>query len=219
MPARVFIGSSTESLPIAKRMQTLLSSRDFVVTVWDTYFASPGEFHLDNPIKAPDEFDFALFIFAPDDIAYIRANKVSVVRDNVIFEAGIFIKSLGRERTFIVLPKPDGGEEIHVLSDFLGLNLIHYHEIGQPNEWDARLGPACNSVQDRIRQLVAKVPERAAALWGSWIGEMHQAYGPDGILQTFIAKAEFGFSVGAVAGVLTVEGNIASEVNQIRVIP
>jgi Predicted nucleotide-binding protein containing TIR-like domain len=215
MPAQVFVGSSTESLFVARKIQRLLSSRDVVVKVWDSVIG-PSEFLLDGLIRAADHFDFAVFVFAPDDVAHIRAHEVPAVRDNVIFETGLFIKSLGRERTFVVLPNLAGRERVHVLSDFLGLNLIHYENIDDPNDWDGRIGPACDKIRDQINHAISHLPGRAAALVGHWSGEMRQAYARDETVETFMAEATFGFSIGLVRGVFRIEGNIAPKVHHLK---
>ena len=38
-----------------------------------------------------ERFDFAVFVFDADDVAQIRREKVVAVRDNVVFELGLFI--------------------------------------------------------------------------------------------------------------------------------
>jgi Predicted nucleotide-binding protein containing TIR-like domain len=217
MIAKVFVGSSTESLPIAKIIQRLLTSRNVVVTVWDSYLNEPGQFHLDRLARAADEFDFAVFIFSPDDIAEIRGTKTPIVRDNVIFEAGLFIKSLSRERTLIVLPRSKNGERVHVLTDFLGLTLAYYEEIETPKDWSSRLAPICTSIDDQIKQLSLELPGRSAALVGNWNGELCQGYGPGGIPTTFNTEAKFEIAFGLIRAFLTFRGDIAPGKDQVSV--
>jgi predicted nucleotide-binding protein len=81
MSMKLFVVSSTESLPVARRIPRLLSSRDIVVTLWNNYLTQPGEFHLDALIRATDEFDFAVFMFSPDDMTRIRNKDVFSVRE------------------------------------------------------------------------------------------------------------------------------------------
>jgi hypothetical protein len=76
------------------------------------------------------EFTYAIFIFYPDD--EIKIDKTSsvlhryITRDNVLFEFGLFLSSLGKSRTFIIRPKhegekfPPGDLELHYLSDLDG---------------------------------------------------------------------------------------------------
>jgi predicted nucleotide-binding protein len=46
-----------------------------------------------------------LFLFASDDKRVMRGKEESVTRDNVIFETGIAIGLLGKERVFIIAEK------------------------------------------------------------------------------------------------------------------
>src|SRR4051794_1388235 len=104
MSTNIFIGSSTESIAVAKKVQELLQNKDTLVELWNHYFDAPGQFVLDSLINSADKFDFAVFLYAPDDTGYIRENKFFVARDNVVFETGLFMKSLGRERTILIVP-------------------------------------------------------------------------------------------------------------------
>lgn len=56
--ARVFIGSSTKSRPIAERMASLLGV-DFDVTPWWTAFP-PGDLTLETLLEARSRYDCAL---------------------------------------------------------------------------------------------------------------------------------------------------------------
>jgi predicted nucleotide-binding protein len=45
----------------------------------------------------------------PEDFLEIRQNRELAVRDNVIFELGLFLGRLGRERIVFLAPKTDSG--------------------------------------------------------------------------------------------------------------
>ena len=51
-------------------------------------------------LKELDQSDYGVFVFAPTDIAVIRGSQADVVRDNVLFEMGLFTGKLGSERCF-----------------------------------------------------------------------------------------------------------------------
>ena len=67
--------------------------------------------------------DFALFVFGPDDKISHRHDDYMVPRDNVIFEMGLFIGRLGRERVFMV---KDADVDLKIPTDLLGVNPITY---------------------------------------------------------------------------------------------
>jgi predicted nucleotide-binding protein len=50
-------------------------------------------------------YDFAIFVFQPDDISQIRDVMVRTIRDKVVFELSMFIAVLGKERGFFLVPK------------------------------------------------------------------------------------------------------------------
>lgn len=66
----VFIGSSSEALPIVNRLVGFLSS-DFDVYPWDQSF-TPGEYTLTTLLRRVERVDAAIFIFAKDDEVTIR---------------------------------------------------------------------------------------------------------------------------------------------------
>ncbi len=144
---RVFIGSSREGLPIANKLQELLSS-DASVVVWNqnTVFGL-GQSTLESLERAVLEYEFAVFVFSPDDILHTRGAAVPVARDNVIFELGLFVGKLGRSRAVVVNP---GRNAIALPSDLAGITTATY----DPNEADesARLGPVCNRLRTALAQ-------------------------------------------------------------------
>ncbi|GAA4470077.1 hypothetical protein GCM10023093_30580 [Nemorincola caseinilytica] len=125
MPIKVFIGSSLESLFIAKAIRDRLDD-DLVVKVWDTAF-SHGDFFLETLYKELFLTDFGLFIIAPDDRIFRRRKKEYTTRDNVVFELGLFIGALGLKKAYFVLVdiKKNGKEmKIALPSDLGGINRI-----------------------------------------------------------------------------------------------
>ena len=155
MPAKpkMFIGSSVERLDLAYAVQEGLE-HDLEITVW-----SQGIFELSRSAMASltdalEESDFALFIFAPDDLTEMRDTRKQTVRDNVIFELGMFIGKLTVDRCFLVVPR--GIDDLHLPSDLLGLTPATYEPDRQDGNLVAALGPASN----RIRRAVAKLGSR-----------------------------------------------------------
>ena len=106
----MFVGSSANHLPTARALKNSLSEVAEVV-VWD----EPGagfEFNesvFGGLLLATEKFDFAVFVFEADDLANIRRHNTEseptpVVRDNVIFEFGLFVGSIGRSRAYWISP-------------------------------------------------------------------------------------------------------------------
>ncbi len=87
-------------------------------------------------------------MLGPDDRVLSRGEETDAPRDNVIFELGLFMGALKRERTFLVLPR---GLDIKVPTDILGLNPLTYQK-GTQAEMPSLIAPVC----DDLRQIIMK---------------------------------------------------------------
>jgi predicted nucleotide-binding protein len=151
MKPTLFIGSSTESLDVAYAIQENLE-HVAEVTVWTQGIFDLSKYSLDSLSDALDGSDFGVFVFTPDDVSMIRGTKKASVRDNVIFELGLFIGRLGKERNFIVLPR-GSEDELHFPTDLMGLTPALYDADRQDANLRAALGPACSKLTKAISKL------------------------------------------------------------------
>ncbi len=160
MLPRVFIGSSKESLAIARAIQEELEY-DAEVTVWSQGIFAPSRTALDDLIGALDRFDFGVFVFAPDDLVRIGSRQHTAARDNVVFEMGLFVGARGRERSFFVMPRrrPD----FRLPSDLAGLTPVTYDARRTDGNLQAALGTACNKIRKAIRQAGPRAGGNGAA--------------------------------------------------------
>ncbi|MBF0379344.1 MAG: nucleotide-binding protein [Desulfamplus sp.] len=147
---KVFIGSSVEGLGVAYSIQYELE-HDAEPTVW-----SQGVFNLTQPVltellKCLDQFDAAIFVLTPDDVANIRGKEEMVARDNILFELGLFIGRLGAERTFMV--KHRGCGSLHLPTDLLGITPGTYDSARTDGNLRAALGPFCYQVRSQLSKL------------------------------------------------------------------
>jgi Predicted nucleotide-binding protein containing TIR-like domain len=120
-------------------------------TVWSQGVFEASSVVLDRLIKSLDTFNFGVFVFSPDDIVFMRGQECTVRRDNVVFELGLFVGRLGRERNFVVVPR--GQSDLKLPTDLLGLTTISYDETRPAPQYQAALGPACRSIQLAIRSV------------------------------------------------------------------
>ncbi|MEJ6080306.1 nucleotide-binding protein [Vibrio sp. 1-Bac 57] len=141
---RIFIGSSVESLPIADAIAENLEF-DAEVTIWRSGTFNLSSNTLDDLIQKSKSVDFSVFIFSPDDLAIMRAKERYVVRDNVLFELGLFIGSIGKDRCFIIKPR---GIELHFPSDLLGITPTDY----DPNRSDDNLTSSLTYASTQIKR-------------------------------------------------------------------
>lgn len=178
----IFVGSSSEGLPIAKAMQAGLAG--FAdVTLWTQGIFEPSFSYLESLTKALDTADFAVLVLTKDDVLLTRGVQADSPRDNVIFELGLFIGRLGRYRCFFIFERSDPPK---LPSDLLGIAGAPYDKRTDTN-FVAALGPACLAIEGRVkdfglrtRMLKFTAEELHSGgsvpnLTGKWVG-----YSPDG---------------------------------------
>jgi hypothetical protein len=120
--ASVFIGSSSEGREVARAIgEGLECCADTVM--WDEDVFEFGRGYLEELVAELDRHDFAVLVLTPDDVTESRGDSKKSPRDNVLFECGLFMGRLGRERTFIVC---DRSTEMKLPSDLAGVSLISY---------------------------------------------------------------------------------------------
>ncbi len=150
---RVFVGSSVEGIDYAYAIHENLGHKHVEVTVWDQDIFRPSSNTLDDLIRNLHDFEFGIFVFSPDDTVSIRGSEYSAVRDNLIFELGLFIGRLGKERSFFVVP--GGHTDLHLPTDLLGVTPVTFDPVRSDKNYRAALGPACNQIRKAILALSA----------------------------------------------------------------
>jgi hypothetical protein len=137
----MFIGSSGEGLPVANALQAVLD--DVEATTWKQGVFGLSQGFLESLTKAVHKFDFAVLVLTPDDVVEKRNAKALAARDNVLFEAGLFMGALGRERTYLVACADD---DLDFPSDLAGVSIAMY-----PRRADGNLQAARGPVAEMIR--------------------------------------------------------------------
>lgn len=149
MKPRIFIASSSEHLDIAESVQQQLQ-RDADSTIWNQDIFRLSRNTIDELIRALDDFDFGIFVFTPDDEIAIREQRLEAPRDNVVFELGLFMGRLGKERTFVI--RPTDADALRWLSDLAGFTPAMYETRRYREEPRAALGPACTEIKNELRR-------------------------------------------------------------------
>ena len=139
MKRNLFIGSSSEGLSIARRVKLHLDPH-FEVDVWTEADFAIGNSFLDSLIESSRFYDFGIFIGTPDDKTISRNNILNVQRDNVTFEYGLFLGSLGKYRSFAIIE-----QSVNLPSDLAGVNLLRYDQGAESTVY--------NSLEKRLEQL------------------------------------------------------------------
>ena len=148
----VFVGGSIESLPAAKAIQNNLQYAARV-TLWPQGIFELTHTVLEDLLVAAERCDFAVFLLSPDDFTRSRGSEEPSPRDNTIFELGLFIGLLGRDRVFLVRPRD---ASVKLPTDLLGLTEANY--LPPPDDrWESALGPATNRIEVAIKKRRASI--------------------------------------------------------------
>lgn len=145
----VFIGSSGEALDEANSMHRSLSRHEVTCRLWTQGVFQLSQTTIEDLIRASVECDFAVLFLTPDDMTSSKGRRKATPRDNVVFELGLFMGAIGRERTFIIMPKD---ADLKLPTDLLGVTHVRYASAG-PASLGYRLRPAVQHLWHKIEQL------------------------------------------------------------------
>jgi hypothetical protein len=159
---KIFIGSSVEGINVAEAIQENLTYVS-TPTLWSQGIFKLSSYTLEDLIKAVHQHDYAILVFTPDDITSIRNNEVKTVRDNVIFETGLFIGKLGREKVYFLIP--EGIKDLHLPSDLLGVTYGTYNSKANLDELLQSTGVFCSKVK---REIARTTNSDEITLTGKW---------------------------------------------------
>ena len=145
----VFIGSSSEALQEATHVSQVLGRHDMTCKLWTQGVFQLSRTTIEELIRASNECDFAVLFLTPDDMTASRGKKKASPRDNVVFELGLFMGALGRDRTYVIIPR---GADLKLPTDLLGVVHAPYDS------------GATRSLSLRLRQVSRLLRQRMDAL-------------------------------------------------------
>jgi hypothetical protein len=150
MGRRVFIGSSSEGVRIARAIRDNLDC-DFECKLWEYQF-EPSGVTIDTLLEVADETDWGIFVLTPDDHTEIRDREHLTPRDNVIFEAGLFMGRFGKASVFLVTPSDV--PTMRLPSDFLGMTLVRCsnERLSRRGRLKENLGAVSNEIREMIHE-------------------------------------------------------------------
>lgn len=145
---RMFIGSSVENLDVARAIQLTMDHDPLDIQPWMVRTFRPSHFTIPDLLVQVERCDFAVFCLSPDDILTSRDKSTKAPRDNVLFEAGLFMGRLGYERVFVVKPR---GVELKLPSDLAGFSPLEYR-LPEPGD-DVSVETVCEEIRRVIKRL------------------------------------------------------------------
>jgi hypothetical protein len=160
--SKLFIGSSQKNLRAAQVLaESLEASAE--VTIWNEGIFGLNRGVLETLLAKLEEYDYAAFVLAPDDLTTSKDEAKPSPRDNVLFESGLFMGVLGRERVFLVYDQAAG---LKIPSDLAGVTLAPYDGARmEGNDAAAAVRKASRLISDSIS--AARYPY----LVGDWKSE------------------------------------------------
>lgn len=147
----LFVGSSIEGLPVATALAAAIPTDTASVTLWSEGVFGASHFPIEDLATLLRNADFAALLASADDIVMTRGKELRAPRDNIVFELGLFMGVLSRQRTFLVVPK---GVDIKIPTDLLGINTVRYNPEA-PTQEEAVLAAA-----DEITTIIKKTGTR-----------------------------------------------------------
>jgi CAP12/Pycsar effector protein, TIR domain len=142
----LFIGSSSEGLPVARALQVELD-QVCEPLVWSQGVFEPTGTTIGSLLETSRSSDFAALVLTPDDWVVTRGTELPVARDNVVFELGLFLGTLGPRRVFIIQPRDLG---LTLPSDLAGVTRLDYRHDRADRNLQAAIGPAASRIRERF---------------------------------------------------------------------
>lgn len=163
MKRKLFIGSSSEGLPIAKQLKAKVDTicGEWIISeIWnDGSVFTLNKNALDCLVRASRKFEYGILIATKDDIIKSRGMKKAGPRDNVMFEMGMFLGSLGLTRAFLLVE-----EESKLPTDYNGVT-VPYFQNSNPASLDSAMDNIIKAFNTtRFSYNLKPVPSVALAL-------------------------------------------------------
>lgn len=102
---QVFIASASEGLSLANCLRDCLGEAGLSVRVWNEGTFKLSQTFIESLENELNQVDFAVLTLTPDDTIQSRGKTRKGPRDNIIFELGLFMGRLGRDRSYFVFDK------------------------------------------------------------------------------------------------------------------
>ncbi len=130
-PLRIFIGSSKEQQRLVEWI-TAFMAREYAgrLEAIPWYIPWPGgRYTLENLLTIVRDTDASILFWTADDKVWYRGTEADQPRDNLAFEAGLFIATHGTDRTQLMVPDygpDDARKKVKIPSDVAGLTYNSY---------------------------------------------------------------------------------------------
>ncbi len=150
--SRILIASSERTGLLAERLRDQLNTNYSAAELWkDVIRSSTAETTIETLERATEKYDFAVIVLDETDAEGGREAEPRKERDNRLFEAGIFIAALGRERCFII----NNAERPYLPPDLDGIKSMRFSEpepdkLEDREAWGAAIMGVASQILDRV---------------------------------------------------------------------
>jgi CAP12/Pycsar effector protein, TIR domain len=160
MEPRIFVGSSSEAVELAREVGAAIDTAGMTAVVWDTGAFPVGSTLLERIESLAEEVEGAVLLFTPD-VHAVRAGKADEEAvSNVIFEYGYLSARLTRQRVAICLV-----DDAVLPVDLLGVKVIQAGTIAYRSGVAGGAGDRTPELPDRLsdelRFWLEALPRRA----------------------------------------------------------
>ena len=141
-------------------MADCLESRDYKPLVWDEGLFKQNESTFDGLLRISKDVDFAVFIWGASDLTTTKGRSIPSPRDNVVWETGLFLGALGKDRVFMVVDK---AVSVKIPTDYSGITRAHYGGLSIGTYDIAAVSSACNAIDRSCKRRSKNRPRHAAS--------------------------------------------------------
>ncbi|WP_353806260.1 L-histidine N(alpha)-methyltransferase [Prosthecochloris sp.] len=176
---QVFIGSSNERRPLARKIVTELEALSLsVLPWWDKRAFRATDITLPRLIQLANLCEAAVLVFGGDDKIWFRPDPTAnrkkkpnlAVRDNVLLEYGLFVGLAGLRHTVIVAE-----HGVKLPSDLNGVTVIYFSQKDSLKSIADRVGEYFSGLlQDDLES--SKFSDSSMAIRTDWRLEMHRVH-------------------------------------------
>jgi hypothetical protein len=145
MQPRVFIGSSAEQIQLIKRIEDKLSAHFDCVPWTNGSVFRINKSALESLLRQTRLSDFAILVATKDDVTkdvQQKRKKKTTLRDNVLFEFGLFLGATGIDKAFLIAEKG-----VDLPSDINGITVLDFVEDANAHN---SLDKICDKVIEEI---------------------------------------------------------------------
>ena len=120
---KLFVSSLPEGVSIARNIQNTLAHDGIIVTISSDNILEAPSNAVDSFLDEAGQSDFCALVLNNDDQVINRGSVQSIVRDNIFFEIGLFMGTVGQDRIFLIMPRQ---LNINIPIELLDLKVFEY---------------------------------------------------------------------------------------------